>query len=142
MCGHQHTKSQTRFACRHLLKLCTCGIIIILKFFVYLLMYENHLMMLRLQSEQTSERGFPGIQISALATESVIECSHLTFFSPGEIPFRVGKIEPLVISLFSSSYSTCGCPLLASFIYCTLFKSSQQATIFFSSWWCRMCSAL
>lgn len=43
-------------------------------------MYENHLIMLRLQSEQTSERGFPGIQISALATESVIECSHLTFF--------------------------------------------------------------
>lgn len=79
MCGHQHTESQTCFACRHLLKLRVHGIISRPKFFVYFLTYEISFRMFRLPSEQSSEIRIPDIQISALVTESVIKCSHLIF---------------------------------------------------------------
>lgn len=79
MCGHQHTESQTWFACRHLLKLCARGIVSISKFFLCFLTSEISFRMFRLQSEESSEIRIPDIQISALVTGSVITCSHLIF---------------------------------------------------------------
>lgn len=102
MCDHQRSKSQTRFACRHLIRLCMCGMISIPKFSVYFLTYDISFRMLRLQSEESSEIRSPDIQISALVTEPVIK-SHILSFSP-ENPIQDGKWWGLVISLFSSLY--------------------------------------
>lgn len=141
MCGHQHTKSQTSFACRHLLKLCTCGIISIPKFFVYFLMSEISCSMFKPQSEESSEIRFLDIQISALVTESVIKCSHLTFFTR-KSHSGWEMMRPLWFHCFLPHISTWRHPTHPFYLLFTIQVLLSRQPYSFFSWCCVMCSAL
>lgn len=141
MCGHQHTKSQTRFACRHLLKLCTCGIISIPKFFVYFLMYEISFRMFRLQSEESSEIRFPDSQISALVMEFVIKYSLLIFFTR-KSHSGWEMMRPLWFHCFLPHISTFGHPAHPFYLLYAIQVLLSRQPYSFSSWCCVMCSAL
>lgn len=139
MCDHQHTKSHTHFACRHLLKLCTWAIIRIPKFFVNFLMYEISFRTFRSQSKESSEIRFADIQISALVTEPVIKYLHLFY---QKTPFRMGKVRPLWFHWFLPHMSMCRHPSHPSYLLYTIQVLLSRQLYSFSSWCCLMCSAL